>query len=361
MKRRIGILTGGGDCPGLNTAIRAITKGAINSNYDVIAFKDGYKGLVENDFLLLNNAMVSGIINLGGTILGTSNAANPYQWPSKSDGKLKFKNLSKKAVANFKKHKLSGLIVIGGDGSMAIADRLYKDGIPVIGVPKTIDNDLPCTDITFGFETAVVTATEAIDKIHTTAQSHHRVMVVEVMGRYAGWIALYSGIASGGDIILIPEIPFHMKYVYRKIKERKQQGKNFTIVVVAEGAKPYGGKLTISSIAKKSTDPVRLGGIGVKIAQEIEKNLDIESRATILGHVQRGGNPTPFDRILATKFGAEALKLLKAKQFGTMVTIENNNISNVLLSKISNKIKLVSKDHPLILTAQLVGTSFGDN
>ncbi len=360
MKKRIGILTGGGDCPGLNTVIRALSKCAIKSNYEVLAFKDGFKGLVENDFIILDNAMVSGIINQGGTILGTSNVANPYKWPYSKGNKIKFKDLSKKAIANYKKHKLSGLVVIGGDGSMTIANKLYMDGVPIIGVPKTIDNDLAFTDVTFGFETAVVTATEAIDKIHTTAQSHHRAMVIEVMGRYAGWIALYSGVASGGDVILIPEIPYHMKYVYKKINERKQKGKNFTIIVVAEGAKAYGGKLTVSKLDKRSTDPIRLGGIGIKIANEIEKNIGIESRATVLGHVQRGGSPTPFDRILATRFGTEAVKLLTNKQFGQMVICKNNNISSVPLEEIAKSLKLVPKDHPLITSARLVGTSFGD-
>ena len=356
--KKIGILTGGGDCPGLNAVIRAITKTAIAESYQILGFKDGYKGLIENDFVILNNNQVSGILTQGGTILGTSNTTNPYRWPYKN--KFEFKDISKKAILNYKKNKLAGLIVIGGDGTMAIANKLYNDGIPIIGIPKTIDNDLPGTDFTFGFETAVVTATEAIDKIHTTAESHHRAMIVEVMGRYAGWIALFAGVASGGDIILIPEIPFHLKSIYKKISERKRNGKNFTIVVVSEGAKPQGGKLTVNRLVEKSTDPVRLGGIGIKIADEIEKNIGIESRATVLGHIQRGGIPTPFDRVLSTHFGTQAMKMLIKKEFGSMVILKDNNISSVSLKEATRELKLVPKDHPLISAARSIGTSFGD-
>lgn len=359
--KKIGILTGGGDCPGLNAVIRAITKTAIDENYQVLGFKDGYKGLIENNFIILDNNQVSGILTHGGTILGTSNTMNPYRWSYKNNkGRFEFKDVSKKAILNYKKNRLSGLIVIGGDGTMAIANELCNDGIPIIGIPKTIDNDLSGTDFTFGFETAVVTATEAIDKIHTTGESHHRVMIVEVMGRYAGWIALFSGVASGGDIILIPEIPFHMKYIYKTINERKSKGKNCTIVVVSEGAKPEGGKLIVNRLVEKSTDPVRLGGIGIKIANEIEKNTGIESRATVLGHIQRGGIPAPFDRILATRFGTQAMKILINKEFGSMIILKDNNISSVSLKKATKELKLVPKDHPLISAARSIGTSFGD-
>ncbi len=360
--KKIGILTGGGDCPGLNAVIRAVTKSALENGYEVIGFKDGFKGLVENDFIKLNNSMVSNILTLGGTILGTSNIANPYKWAVKSkSGNLVFKNVSSKAVANYKKHKLDSLIVVGGDGSISIANKLLKEGLNIIGVPKTIDNDLSHTDMTFGFNTAVRTATSAIDKIHTTAQAHHRAMVIEVMGRYAGWIALYAGIAGGGDVILIPEIPYDMKYVCKKVLDRKNKGKNCTIIVVAEGAKSKGGDLTVSKVIKKSPDPVRLGGVGVKIANEIEDCTGIESRATILGHIQRGGTPTPFDRILATRFGVSAMNLVIKKDFGKMVVLKNNEISSISISKVSSEIKLVPKNYSLIKAGRDVGTCFGDS
>ena len=360
MKKRIGILTGGGDCPGLNAVIRAVTKGAIKKGCEVLGFKDGYKGLVEKDYVALSEKDVSNILTVGGTILGTSNIANPYKWAYKSKGKLRFKDVSKKAIENFKRLKLQGLIVIGGDGSMAIANRLYKDGIPVIGVPKTIDNDLNGTDVTFGFNTAVTTATEAIDKIHTTAQSHNRVMVVEVMGRYAGWIALYSGIAGGGDIILLPEIPFQTKYICKKIQERRARGKTYTIIVVSEGARAKGEKLTVKKIVKNSTDPIRLGGIAHKVAHDIERKLGIEARAIVLGHVQRGGVPTPSDRLLATRFGIRAIEKLIKKEFGQMVSYENDVISSASLEEVAKCQKLISKEYHLLEAARLVGTSFGD-
>ncbi len=359
--KRIGILTGGGDCPGLNAVIRAVTKCALNKGFRVIGYRDGYEGLILNQWLPLDQAMVSGILVQGGTILGTSNTANPYRWPVKVDGgKFRFKDVSKKTVANYRKAKLNGLIVVGGDGTMTIANRLHRDGIPIVGIPKTIDNDLAGTDVTFGFETAVDTAAEAIDKVHTTAQAHHRVMVVEVMGRYAGWIALYAGMASGGDVILIPEIPYQMKYVYQKIHERNRLGKNFSIVVVAEGAKPKGGGLTVSRRVAKSTDPVRLGGIGLKIADDVERHLKIESRAIVLGHVQRGGPPTPFDRLLATQFGSHAVHMALAGDFGRMVVYKNNVVSSVLLEEAAGGLKLVPVNHHLIASARAVGTSFGD-
>lgn len=361
MKKRIGVLTGGGDCPGLNAVIRAITKSAIGNKSEVIGFKDGFKGLIDNDFVILDDCSASGILTQGGTILGTSNSINPYRYTmSNKKGNIKFSDVSKRVIQNYKKNKLDGLIVVGGDGTIAIANRFSKDGVPIIGIPKTIDNDLPGTDITFGFETAVVTATNAIDKIHDTAQSHHRVMIVEVMGRYAGWIALYSGVAAGGDIILIPEIPYQIKHVNKKIIERRRDGKTFTIIVVAEGAKPVGGRFTVSKIVKKSTDQIRLGGIGFKIANEIEKITGIETRATVLGHVQRGGVPTPFDRILATRFGTEAVEMFLNDEFGKMVVYRKNDISSVSLEEATKELKLVPKNHPLITSARLIGTSFGD-
>lgn len=358
---KIGILTGGGDCPGLNAVIRAVTKSALAGALEVIGYKDGYEGLILNQWIPLNQAMVSGILVQGGTILGTSNTANPYRWPVKTQsGHIRFEDVSKKAISNYRKAKLSGLIVVGGDGTMSIANRLRQDGISIVGIPKTIDNDLAGTDVTFGFETAVATAAEAIDKVHTTAQAHHRVMVIEVMGRYAGWIALYSGVASGGDVILIPEIPYEMKYVYKKIRERNSLGKNFSIIVVAEGAKPKGGHLTVSRRIAKSTDPVRLGGIGFKIADDIEKHLGIEARAIVLGHVQRGGPPTPGDRLLATQFGSHAVHMLLSREFGQMVVYRNHTVSSISLEEVAGGLRLVPSHHHLIASARAVGTSFGD-
>ena len=359
-KKRIGILTGGGDCPGLNAAIRAVTKSAIEKSCEVIGFFDGYRGLVENHFIRLDNSKVSGILTQGGTILGTSNTANPFRWAYRGKHKaIRFRDVSKKALANYRKENLEGLIVVGGDGTLTIAKRLFQQGLPIVGIPKTIDNDLAGTDLTFGFETAVITATEAIDKIHSTAESHHRAMVVEVMGRYAGWIALYAGVASGGDIILIPEIPYEMKYVTQKIRERYEMGKKFSIIAVAEGARPRGGRVTVAKRVLTSTDPIRLGGIGQKVATEIEKKMGIESRAIVLGHVQRGGTPTPFDRVLATRFGTKALELVVDGDFGKMVACKNNDLSAISLEEATGVLKLVPLDHPLILAAQAVGTSFG--
>ena len=359
--RKIGILTAGGDCPGLNCVIRVIVKAAINEyGIEVIGFKDGYDGLVKNDFINLRSRDVSGIINLGGTILGTSNVANPYRYPTTQGKKLILQDRSKDAIANYRENDLDCLIAIGGDGTLTIASKLIKEGLNIVGCPKTIDNDLSGTDLTFGFESAVATATEAIDKLHSTAQSHHRVMIVEVMGRYAGWIALYSGIAGGGDVILIPEIPYDMKKISKKLEERHKVGKRFSIIVIAEGAKPKGGKITVSKIVEASTDQVRLGGVGTALANAVEEMTGLETRATILGHLQRGGEPTPFDRILATRYGYEALRLASAGKFGRMAAFQCGRVTSVPISKAIGKLKTVPKDYPLIEMAKAVGTSFGD-
>ncbi len=359
--KKIGILTAGGDCPGLNAVIRVIVKAAIYVHkIEVIGFKDGYEGLVKNNFIELHNETVSGILTWGGTILGTSNIANPYKYAMTHAGKTVIVDRSGEAISNYKKNRLDALIVVGGDGTLSIASRLVKDGLKIVAVPKTIDNDLSETDFTFGFESAVVTATEAIDKLHSTAQSHHRVMILEVMGRYAGWIALYAGVAGGGDIILIPEIPYDIKNVCKKLEERHRSGKRFSILVVAEGAKPKGGAITVSRMVEGSTDKVRLGGIANKIALDIEKMAGLESRATILGHVQRGGSPTPFDRDLATRFGFEALNLVVAKRFGRMANLKDGRVGSVSIKNAIKKLKLVPLDHPLIKAARAIGTSFGD-
>jgi len=358
---KIGILTGGGDCPGLNAVIRAVTKGAINSlDAEVVGFRDGYDGLIRNNFTVLRNNDVSGILNVGGTILGTSNVANPYSYAVEKCGKTVYKDLSREAVANYHRHSLDALIVIGGDGTLSVASKLDREGLDIVAVPKTIDNDLCETEITFGFESAVVTATEAIDKLHSTAQSHHRVMILEVMGRYAGWIALYSGVAGGGDVILIPEIPYDMKSVCRKLEERHRYGKRFSIIVVAEGARPKGGKMVVSRIVEKSPDKVRLGGIANRLSDEIEKRIGLETRATILGHVQRGGSPTAFDRNLATRFGDEALMFARRGWFGKMVAFKGARMVPVPIKKAVARLKLVPMDHPFLKMAKRLGTSFGN-
>src|SRR4030042_4743131 len=275
-RTRIAILTGGGDCPGINAVIRAVAKKAIiEHNMVVLGREDGYHGMVNNKYRKLAYNDVSGILTAGGTILGTSKIANPYRYPIKKGTDLQFKDRSKTAIRNIKKLGVVCLICIGGDGTLGIANRLYQDGINVIGVPKTIDNDIRGTDITFGFDSAVAVATDGIDRVHTTAQSHHRVMIVEIMGHHSGWLALHSGIAGGGDIILIPEIPYDIKLVRKTVKQRAKKGRRFSIVVVAEGAKPIGGEIVIQRIVKESADPARLGGIGCVLAKQIENETGI--------------------------------------------------------------------------------------
>jgi 6-phosphofructokinase 1 len=361
MIKRIGILTGGGDCPGLNAVIRAIAKKAINKGIEVIGIKDGYEGLVRGKALKLSFKAVSGILTLGGTILGTSNKADPFHYVvGKRKDEFIYRDLSARAAANFKKWKLGALVAIGGDGTMSIAYRLWQKGLPLVGVPKTIDNDLMATDITFGFNSALTVATEAVDKLHTTAQSHHRVMSIELMGRNAGWLALYAGLAGGGDIILIPEIPYDIKKVCEKVLDRNRKGKRFSLVVVAEGARPAGGKQTVSQIIKDSPDPVRLGGVGRVVSQEIENCTGLETRVTILGHLQRGGSPTPFDRILASQFGAEAMDLIMSGRFGRMVNIRGNRIGSCPLKLVVNRQRKVNPGSEIIKVARDLGISFGD-
>ncbi|MBI1870387.1 MAG: 6-phosphofructokinase [Chlamydiae bacterium] len=361
MKKRIGVLTGGGDCPGLNAVLRVITKTAIQDfGMEVYGFEDGYAGLVENRFRPLSSWDVSGILTLGGTILGTSNRANPFKYPILKKQKLTYRDLSNQALRHYRKLGLEAIIAIGGDGTLSIASHLMKMGFNMVGVPKTIDNDLKGTDFTFGFDSAVAIVTEAMDRIHTTAESHHRVMIVEVMGRYAGWIALYGGMAGGGDIILIPEIPFDFKKVFSKIKERHKMGKNFSIVVVAEGAYPFRGHQIVKQKVKGSPDPIRLGGISALLSEKIEKKTGFESRFTVLGHLQRGGSPTAFDRILATRFGYEALQLIVKGDFGKMVALQGNEIESIPIEQAIGDLKKVPLDHPLIKVGRSLGISFGN-
>jgi 6-phosphofructokinase 1 len=352
---RVGVLTGGGDCPGLNAAIRAVTKSLIlQHDADVVGIKDGFQGLIERRTRSLGYRDVSGLLTQGGTILGASNRANPFSY-YKSGGA----DVSAKAVETYRDLNLSALIAIGGDGTMSIAHRLQERGLNVVGVPKTIDNDLAGTDRSFGFDTAVSIAADAIDRIHTTAQSHHRVMIVETMGRYAGWIALYAGVASGADVILIPELPYAIEEVARVCQDREEGGQRFTLVAVAEGAKPEGGDRAVREHVDSSTDPVRLGGISQELKQNLADHIESEVRTTILGHMQRGGTPTPHDRTLSTTFGTRAAALVGAGTFGVMVARQDGRFTHVPLEAVADKTRTVPLSDPLLAAGQAVGTSFG--
>ncbi len=358
--RRVGVLTGGGDCPGLNAVIRAVAKTAMNVyGAEVVGIRDAFLGFVEGEAVELDYRDVSGILTQGGTILGTSNRHNPFEYPVTRRGKRVFRDQSGKVLANARRWKLDGVVLIGGDGTMNIGHQLARKGLPVVGVPKTIDNDLAETDVTFGFDTAVSIVTEALDRIHTTAMSHHRVMVVETMGRYAGWIALYAGVAGGGDVILIPEMPYDLAKIVEVVEGRSKVGKRFSIVVVAEGARPKKGSMVVERILKDSHDPIRLGGVGAKLARDIEDACGLVTRYTILGHLQRGGTPTAFDRILATRFGHQAMELVARGRFGRMVCLKGQDVASVPMARAVARLKLVPRSHPLIKAARAVGTSFG--
>lgn len=358
--KRIGILTGGGDCPGLNAVIRSIAKPAMNFfNAKVIGILDGFEGLVEGRMRELTPADVTGILNVGGTILGTSNKGDPFHYPIGGPTGIRTIDASDQALENYRNWKLDVLFAVGGDGTMHISNKFSQMGMNIIGIPKTIDNDLDATDITFGHDSARAVATEAVDRLQTTASSHHRVMVVETMGRYAGWIALGSGVAGGADIILIPEIPFKWEKVYESVIKRSK-GAKFSIICVAEGAKPCGGELVVKELDKKRTDPVRLGGVGELVGQKISEETGLETRVTVLGHVQRGGSPTPYDRILGTRFGTIALQSASDGKFGVMVSLQRRDVITVPIVDAIGKLRLVSPDAQLILAARSVGTSFGD-
>lgn len=361
--KQVGILTGGGDCPGLNAVIRAVVRTAIlQYGWKVIGIEDGFEGLlVHGKVRPLLLGYVKDIIDKGGTILGSSNRANPFEYKFQVNGNVVSEDRSPILIENLKTYGIDALVVIGGDGTLSIASRLCKLGISIVGVPKTIDNDLASTDITFGFDTAINTATEAIDKIRTTGESHHRVMVVEVMGRYAGWIALQAGIASGADIILIPEIPFKMDAIYHVIKERANIGSHHSIIVVAEGARPEGGDMLVKRVVKDSPDTLRLGGIGEMLANKISQELGIESRETVLGHIQRGGSPSAFDRILSTRLGCGAVKLLAEGEFGKMVCLKTPTISSIPIDEAVKQLKKVTLDLDMVKAARAIGVSFGDN
>ncbi|MBN1939978.1 MAG: ATP-dependent 6-phosphofructokinase [Candidatus Aminicenantes bacterium] len=359
--KKIGIMTGGGDCPGLNAVIRAAAKRAIfECGWEVHGIVDGYEGLIRPRFRRLQASDVSGILTIGGTILGTSNTSDPYAYVDPLGSSKVKKDVSRRVLCNVREKGLDALILIGGDGTMSSAARLARAGLKIIGVPKTIDNDLRGTDVTFGFDTAVSVAAEAIDRLHTTAQSHHRIMVVEVMGRRAGWIALYAGTAGGGDIILIPEIPFTLETVAAKVNFRRKIGKRFSLVVIAEGARPRGGEVVVKKRIEGSPDPIRLGGVGFVLADQLERLTGQEARTVVLGHLQRGGSPTAADRILATQLGHEAVSLAVRGAFGRMVGIRSGKITSVTLDVPAKGQRLVPTDHPLITAARAVGTSFGD-
>jgi 6-phosphofructokinase 1 len=326
---KIGILTGGGDCPGLNPVIRAVVRASYQEGYEVLGIRNGWKGLVENETIPMDFNTVSGILHRGGTILGTSRT-NPYKDAATTE----------KIKKNFKAMELDALIAVGGEDTLGGAAKLGKDGFKVVGVPKTIDNDLSGTDFTFGFDTAVNIAMEAIDRLHSTAESHHRIMVVEVMGRHAGWIALYSGLAGGADVILIPEVPIKIDEVCQVIHKRRQRGKSFSIIVVAEGSKFDGSEVLLE---KKLDDfgHVRLGGIGDMLANKIEEKTGYETRVTVLGHIQRGGSASAFDRVLGTRFGHKAVELVKNGLFGNMVALRGAEIISVPLEEATKKLKTV--------------------
>jgi len=359
--KRIGILTGGGDAPGLNAVIRAAVKTAIYEyDSEVLGIRDGYDGFIDGDrgIVPLTIDSVRGILPRGGTILGAANRGNPYARKVMRDGKEVLIDVSDEIIKGIKRLEMDALLVLGGDGTLHIAHALYKKGAPVIGVPKTIDNDIGGTEFTFGFDTAVTTATEAIDRLHTTAESHHRVMVLELMGRDAGFIALHAGLAGGADVILIPEIPFKFEAVLAEVRQRVESGYLFSIIVVSEGAKPQGGEQVFSRGGDEIYVP-RLGGIGHVVGDYIEKQ-GFESRVTVLGHLQRGGTPTPFDRWLATRFGSAAVRLAAQGKFDCMVALRAGKIVPVGLEEVTSIAKRVDVNDDAVITARNMGISFGD-
>ncbi|HVN31512.1 MAG TPA: ATP-dependent 6-phosphofructokinase [Thermoanaerobaculaceae bacterium] len=360
--KRVGVLTGGGDAPGLNAVIRAVVRACrVAHGVAVVGISEGFTGLVEMRARELDLDDISGLLVRGGTILGTTNRGNPFRYAyRRPDGVEELVDASGTAKKNVARLGLDCLVVIGGDGSLSIGERFWRElGIPVVGVPKTIDNDLSATDYTFGFATAVQSATWALDCLHTTAESHHRVMLLEVMGRDAGWIALHAGLAGGGDVVLIPEIPFRFEPLIAKFHARERRGRPFSLVVVAEGAAPAGGNQVFAG-EDAVTGWKRLGGISASIAREIEARGGYEVRATVLGHIQRGGSPVPNDRILATRFGIEAARLAVEGKFGSMVALRGDEIVAVPLADAIGRIKKVDPGCQLMQAARAIGIVFGD-
>ncbi len=359
-RRRIGILTGGGDCPGLNAVIRASVKTAVQLGYEVVGFLRGYEGLVDPvSCVSLNLENTWNILDRGGTILGSTNKGRFTAKVGADDSRSIEGTLIDRVKETLHEKHIDGLICVGGDGSLSIAQQFFEGGIHVVGVPKTIDNDLGCTAFTFGFDSAVACASDALDRLHTTAASHERVMVLEVMGRHAGWIALHAGIAGGGDVILIPEIPWTFENVCAKIVQRKAMGKRFTLIVVAEGAPmPDGVLVTLESA--KADRQTRLGGVGQAIANEIQQRLQTETRCVVLGHLQRGGSPTYFDRCLATQYGAHAVRLIEEHRFGEMVCYDPPNITSIPIVEAIRKLSTVDPSSSAVQAARALGVSFGD-
>lgn len=380
MIKRVAILANGGDVSGFNAVIRAIIKTAENNNIECLGFIDGYRGLLKNNYVVLGTSSTGnavGILPKGGSIIGSSTNANVFNYPVDENGEIVYKDLSDICVENIKKDGIDCLFTLGGDGTQKSARDLSLKGINVIGVPKTIDNDVACTEITFGYNTAVSVAADAIDRLHTTGETHHRIMVLEVMGRYAGWIALESAIAGGADVALIPEIPYDINKAAQKVINRKNRGKSFSIVVVAEGAKPKDGDIVVKGTRNNGAgvDNTKLGGIGEQVAKQLEELTGLEARCTVLGYMQRGGTPTSFDRVLSTKYGAKAMELALEGKFNVLTVIKNGKLDYVSLEDVvgnNTKIGAVSGNTPesnlrkvtmeddLVKTARSIGINLGD-
>ncbi len=380
MVKKVAILANGGDVSGFNAVIRAIVKSAEKNDIECYGFIDGYRGLLNNNYVRLctnNSEKASGILPKGGSIIGSSTNANVFNYPVEENGQVVYKDLSNICVDNIKKDGFDCLFTLGGDGTQKSARDFSLRGINVIGVPKTIDNDVACTDITFGYNTAVSVAADALDRLHTTGETHHRIMVLEVMGRYAGWIALESAIAGGADIALIPEIPYDINCAVRKIEERRKMGKEFSIVVVAEGAFPKGGTISVESVRQNGNgvDNNKLGGAGNRVAKELEKLTGLEARCTVLGYMQRGGSPTAYDRVLSTKYGAKAMELAMEGKFNVLTVIKNGKLDAVSLEDVvgenkeigavsgntkESNIRKVTMDHDLVKTAKSIGICLGE-
>ena len=358
--KRIAVSTGGGDAPGLNAVIRSIVLSALRRGWEVLGIRKGYEGLLDTSKIIqLDRDSVRGITHLGGTILGTTNRGSPFEYPVKqANGEVALVDRSDEVVENFRRLQIDALIAIGGDGSMKIGHGFVKKGLPIVGVPKTIDNDLSGTVVTFGFDTAVTVATESIDRLHSTAEAHERVFVVEVMGRYAGWIALSSGVSATADVVLIPEIPFEIGAVCNKIMDREARGRRFSIVVVAEGAKPVDGQRVAKD--QGAGREVLLGGIAELVAADIQKRTGKETRTVVLGHLQRGGGPTTFDRLLSLRFGAAAVRMVADHTFGVMVALDPPTVLAVPIEVATERMKCVPFDCDTMLTARDLGISFGD-
>ncbi|MCG6907582.1 MAG: ATP-dependent 6-phosphofructokinase [Desulfobacteraceae bacterium] len=360
--KKVGILTGGGDCSGLNAVIRAVTRAAIiQENCKVIGIEEGFEGLVCNRTQELTIRSTRDILTLGGTILGTTNKGNPFAYREYTpDGGIRVHDYSERALENFKALGLDCLMVVGGEGTMEIAYRLFEMGVPVIGIPKTIDNDLEMTDYTFGFQTAVEVASDAMDRLHTTGRSHRRVMILEVMGRNAGWIALEAGIAGGAHVILIPEIPYRIENIVEKIRLRAEGGSPYSIVMVAEGAHEEGGSaIAQESGATRLQGVPQLGGVGFYLAAQIQEHIALEVRCTVLGHIQRGGSPCAFDRVLGTRLGSRAVEAAARGEFGNMVALRTPEIVLVPLSEIAGKCRTVPLTSQLIHCAEAIGINLG--